>query len=236
MKLPKTAKVLTVANGILFPRAILPFHIIDPRATRLVKDALQTDRLVVVALQKSGWNKKERPESIAGLGLIRAAVKYEDNTYGIFVQGLTRVKLGKVKRYKPYRIAEISLLKTTIKDKHHISQLCIKALETAAQRIQTEGKRFLYMVERLKLDPQFQNTLYSFEILQTTLEELAETDEPEHIADLLSAALVADPQKQQKLLATTQLEERFAHLIEFLKNDSISPPDFPLYNRWLGDS
>ncbi len=216
MKLPKTAPVLTIANGILFPRAILPFYIVEPRSCRLIQDVLRNDRLLVIAMQRAGWRLRQRPEPIAGLGLLRACVRYPDGSYGIFVEGLARVELIRTRRYRPYRVADIAPVRTYVGNQTLVRRLCIEALQIAARRLQSQEHTILPLMERLQMETIMSDTTQAVEILKGTLEQLAEAEEPEQIADLLCAALINDPYKQQQILATRDLTLRLQQLIQFL--------------------
>src|SRR5512139_302755 len=102
MKLPREAPVMTLPNATLFPQALLPLYIFEPRYRQMLADALHSNRVMSVAMRKAKTTR-ETPNEIAGVGLIRVAVTHKDGTSHLILQGLTRVKLGKVVRYRPYR-------------------------------------------------------------------------------------------------------------------------------------
>ncbi len=111
MVLPKEVPVMTIPNATLFPQALLPLYIFEPRYRRMLADALQTHRMFSVAMQKPG-RTREAPCTVAGLGLIRVSVDHKDGTSHLILQGLSRVQLGAPKQYKPYRIHPIRPLDT----------------------------------------------------------------------------------------------------------------------------
>ena len=87
MRVPSDVPVMTLTNVILFPHAMLPLHIFEPRYRRMLRDALASDRMFAVALQKPG-RTREIPSPVAGLGLIRVAVDNRDGTlYAMVVDG-----------------------------------------------------------------------------------------------------------------------------------------------------
>jgi Lon protease-like protein len=73
MELPSKAAVMTLPSATLFPQALLPLYIFEPRYRKMLSDALLADRMITVAMQKPG-RKRETPCTVGGLGLIRVSV------------------------------------------------------------------------------------------------------------------------------------------------------------------
>src|SRR5438034_1301972 len=103
MDLPREVPVMTLPSAILFPQALLPLYIFEPRYRQMLTDALNSHRMFSVAMQRPG-RSREVPSTIAGLGLIRVSVAHKDGTSHLILQGLARVKLAETVRYKPYRV------------------------------------------------------------------------------------------------------------------------------------
>src|SRR5437879_2328508 len=111
MKLPREVPVMTLPNATLFPQALLPLYIFEPRYRHMLADALHSNRMFSVAMQKPG-TERETPAPVAGLGLIRVSVAHRDGTSHLILQGLARVELEEAVRYKPYRVQRIKPLRT----------------------------------------------------------------------------------------------------------------------------
>src|SRR5512144_1341665 len=111
MKLPRETPVMTLPNATLFPQALLPLYVFEPRYRQMLADALHSNRMFAIAMQKPG-RKRETPSPIAGLGLIRVSVGHRNGTSHLILQGLTRVELEETVRYKPYRVQKIRALAT----------------------------------------------------------------------------------------------------------------------------
>src|ERR1051325_9805839 len=105
MKLPSEVAVMTLPNATLFPQALLPLYIFEPRYRQMLVDSLESTRMFTVAMQKPG-RSRGTPSPIAGLGLIRVSVGHNDGTSHLILQGLARVELEETVRYKPYRSEE----------------------------------------------------------------------------------------------------------------------------------
>lgn len=206
---------MTLPNATLFPQALLPLYIFEPRYRRMLSDTLKTHRMFTVAMQKPD-NKKETPEVIAGLGLIRAAVEHADGTSHLILQGLARVELEETVRYRPYRVQRIRPLQPEPCDNIATDALVLKVRDLLAQRFQL-GLPLPFPVLSSKpfaeSDPP--PDLPAKEILEY-LEKLAN---PEHVADLVSCALLQGPQERQSILETVNVETRLRRLIRYLIDD-----------------
>src|SRR5213078_3718527 len=128
MELPRETPVMTLPNATLFPQALLPLYIFEPRYRKMLKDALHSNRMFSVAMQKPGCTR-ETPCGVAGLGLIRASVARKDGSSNLILQGIARVELTETVRYKPYRVHRIRPLKTTATDSVAVDALTAKVLE-----------------------------------------------------------------------------------------------------------
>src|SRR5258708_29334801 len=133
MVLPAEVPVMTLSNAILFPQAMLPLYIYEPRYRQMLADCLNSQRMFAVAMQKPA-RSRETPFGIAGLGMVRASVDNKDGTSHLALQGLTLVQLKKVVQYKPYRIQEIRPLPTTGSDSIVVDALTAKVLDLVAER------------------------------------------------------------------------------------------------------
>src|SRR5215475_12322326 len=135
MKLPREIAVMTLPEATLFPQALLPLYIFEPRYRHMLADALHSNRMFSVAMQKPG-TPRETPSPVAGLGLIRVSVAHRDGTSHLILQGMTRVHLEETVRYKPYRIQRIRPLETPPCDNVKVDALVAKVRELLEERIE----------------------------------------------------------------------------------------------------
>ena len=125
---------MTLPNATLFPQAFLPLYIFEPRYRQMLADALHSDRMFSVAMQKPG-STRETPSPVAGLGLIRVSVGHRNGTSHLILQGLARVELEEAVRYKPYRIQRIRPMQTPPCDNVTVDALVAKLRELLVERI-----------------------------------------------------------------------------------------------------
>ena len=135
MRIPQEVPVMTLPDATLFPRALLPLYIFEPRYRRMLADALQSNRMFSVAFQQPG-RKRETPSVVAGLGLIRVAVGHEDGTSHLVLQGLARVELEEAVRYRPYRVQRIKALPIPPCDSVRVDALVAKVRELVRKRME----------------------------------------------------------------------------------------------------
>ena len=214
MKLPSEVPVMTLPDATLFPQALLPLYIFEPRYRRMLAEALDAERMFCVAMQKPD-RTRETPSPVAGLGLIRVSVAHRDGTSHLILQGLARVELRETVRYKPYRVQHIRLLESSPRNDVAVDALVVKVRELLAERI-AMGLPFPFPVmsssKSSKAGPEAPTASATKEILKY-LDELAN---PEHVADLVSCAVLARATERQTILETVDLEARLKRLIYFL--------------------
>lgn len=214
MQLPSEIPVMTLPNVILFPQAMLPLYIFEPRYRQMLSDALNSHRMFSVAMQKPG-RTRESPSNVAGLGLIRASVGKNDGTSHLILQGIARVQLVKAVRYRPYRVQRIRALETTGSDSVAVDALAAKVLELVAERLDLGVDLPVHVFKHLgKLSAAAATTPVA--TLKEMVQYLAKLDNPDHLADMVSCALLPRPEERQTILESVNLEMRLKHLIHFL--------------------
>ena len=203
---------MTLPNATLFPQALLPLYIFEPRYRQMLADALQSHRMFSVAMQKPD-RTRETPSLVAGLGLIRVSVGHRDGTSHLVLQGLARVELEATVRYKPYRIQRIRPLESPACDTVAVDALVAKVRELLAERIDL-GLSFPFPVmspgkaKGGAVPP-------SFSAKEVT-RYLDSISDPEQVVDLVSCAVLQDGVDRQTILETVDVEARLRRLVHFL--------------------
>jgi len=212
MKLPREVPVMTLPNATLFPQALLPLYIFEPRYRQMLADALHSTRMFSVAMQKPG-NTRETPSSVAGLGLIRVSVGHRDGTSHLILQGLARVELEEAVRYRPYRIQRVRPLQTPPCDNVTVDALVEKMRELLEERIDL-GLPFPFPV----MSPDKSENSASPPAVppKKILHYLDSIADPEQAADLVSCAVLPGAEDRQAILETVNVEARLRRLIHFL--------------------
>lgn len=198
---------MTLPHATLFPQAMLPLYIFEPRYRRMLEDTLAGSRMFSVAMQKPTC-QRETPCRIAGLGLIRASVQNKNGTSHLILQGLTRVHLDETVRHRPYRVARIHALVPEPEESVTADALSVKVRELVNRR-----------VESVAATPEGSGAppgLHSLPALQQFAKHLESLNDPDQIADMTACTLLQDPRQRQELLEAVDIETRLRRLIQFL--------------------
>jgi uncharacterized protein len=101
-------------NVVLFPGALLPLHIFEPRYRAMVADALQGDGRIGIVLLRLGWDQDYdgRPpiHTIGCSAAIVHATPLDDGRYNIVLRGLERFRVVAEDHDQVYRRATVTPL------------------------------------------------------------------------------------------------------------------------------
>jgi Lon protease-like protein len=112
-----TIPLFPLATVVFFPNTLLPLHVFEARYKQMVNDVIDSERIIGMVLLKPGWEKNymENPEiyGVAGMGRIVNSEQLEDGRFNIVLYGLKRVKILKIIKEHPYRLARVEILEDT---------------------------------------------------------------------------------------------------------------------------
>jgi ATP-dependent Lon protease len=128
MELPTEVPVMTLPNAILFPQAFLPLYIFEPRYQRMLKESLEHASDVHSGDATTGPAARETIRS-GGVGANPGLGIASGWTSNLVLQGIARVELAEVVRYRPYRVQRIRPLTSEMTDSVAVEALTMKVLE-----------------------------------------------------------------------------------------------------------
>src|SRR4051812_34659892 len=108
-------RLFPLPGVVLFPHAVLPLHIFEPRYRQMTEDALASDRLItIVQVRPPGeWATPGQP-ALEDHGCLGRIVKHErlpDGRFRFLLLGRKRVRLTReVPSGKLYRTAEVEIV------------------------------------------------------------------------------------------------------------------------------
>jgi Lon protease-like protein len=219
MALPTEVGVMTLPHTTLFPQAFLLLHIFEPRHRQMLEDALHAHRMFAVALRRPD-RSRETPATVAGLGLIRASVGQADGTSNLILQGIARVELAEVVRYRPYRRYHIRPLASVTRDRAAVDTLTTRLLRIVKARLQQPAGAVNLSAPEVGGVASAWPSHFAH---AKQVEVLARVDQPEQIADLVSWTLLSRSDQRQALLETLDVEARLQRLLRFLSVESQQP-------------
>lgn len=109
------APIFPLPNLVCFPHVLIPLHIFEPRYRKMVFDALQSDRLIAMALLKPPWEPDYQEKSAAihdvlCVGRITDEELLPDGEYNLVLRGISRARLIREEETaEPYRIGNLQL-------------------------------------------------------------------------------------------------------------------------------
>jgi Lon protease-like protein len=198
--LPEQIPVMPLPGALLFPHALLPLYIFEPRYRDMLEHALSHHRMFSVAMlkpQRTQWQSPDDFFHIAGVGLIRACVDRGDGTSNLILQGLERVRFTGFEQETPFPIATIDPLESESLSSVETEALAAKVLELYS-KFKGDGRQLPAKVDRY----------------------LSDLGDPEMLADLVASTFVTDALRRQRVLEELSVNQRLRLLIQYLGDES----------------
>jgi Lon protease-like protein len=198
--LPKQVPVMPLPGALLFPHALLPLHVFEPRYRQMLKHALGAHRMFCVALvrpERVQWKSTGDFFHVAGVGLIRACVGRGDGTSNLILQGLCRVRFRAFEQSVPFPIAQIEPLKSQTTTSVETDALGAKVIELYHE-LKKNGRELPEKVDRY----------------------LSHLGDAEVLADLMAATFVEDPLRRQQVLEELAVNQRLRLVIQYLRGET----------------
>ena len=191
-------RLFPLPKVVLFPHAVLPLHIFEPRYRQMTEDALAGDKLVTIVQWRAPFptQKGVEPalEEIGCLGRILQHERLPDGRFHFLLLGRKRVRLGReIPVDKLYRLAEAEILEDENMElpQEHLIQEITRLVRQILEQQET-------------LDPDMSTLLESMMPLGT-------------LTDLIAYALGLPPAIKQQLLVETRVDRRGEFLVQLLR-------------------
>jgi Lon protease-like protein len=194
--LPSEIPLFPLPNVVLFPAALLPLHIFEPRYRAMVADALDGERLIGMVMLHPGWEPRyeETPPvyPVGCAGFITHADRLPDGRYNVLLRGIEKFRIVDERRARDgeqtYRVARIESIRET-------------ARASASAALAEARKRLERLIARKLQRPAG----------ETIAKDIADEDLVHAIAQHL------DPLEKQALLECDGLLKRCQALAELLE-------------------
>jgi len=191
--------IFPLPNCVLLPGGLLPLHVFEPRYRELTRDVLAGNRLMAITRLRAGYEGDyfDRPpvHELAGLGRIICSDELPDGRFHILLRGVGRIRIAEeLPAERSYRRVRAALLED------HTS--------ADPDKVRASYHQLVSLCDHLA------------DILDEGGDQLRELVQS-HVcaagrADVLTAALVTDPDDRQALLEALdpadRLERAVAHV------------------------
>lgn len=109
-------RLFPLPNLVVFPHAMQPLHLFEPRYVQMLKESLAADGLIGMAtltpLEGANWPTKQPPiASTVCIGRILSHSEVENDRHNILLVGIRRAKLvAEIDEGKPFRLAQVEMI------------------------------------------------------------------------------------------------------------------------------
>lgn len=200
IEIPKEVPFMTLSDAVLFPQAIMPLFIFEPRYKKMLNDILPADRVFAIATLDESNTKtadKEMFHPIAGVGIIRACKKNPDGNLNLILQGIARVEFESVISETPYRKASVKPI--------------ISKPGGTNQEITSMKKQLIHLIRtQRRLGADIPKEIFLF---------LSNIDEPESMLDLAIYTLCNSTKLKLELLETSNVLSRFEKFAIYIETE-----------------
>lgn len=189
-------------QAVLFPGAVMPLHVFEPRYKTMIRECLASHRTLSVVQIPDAEALDAHGEpviaSVAGVGLIVDHAELADGRFNILVRGRARVRLEELPFVPPYRRAKATILASS--EDAGVAERDVSALVANATA-------FVTIVRERDHEFDFR---------------LPRGASPGFVADICAHHLVIDARERQAILETLDLSERVARVTEVLALQRLS--------------
>jgi Lon protease-like protein len=194
--------IFPLPRVVLFPGALLPLHIFEPRYRTMTQAALASNQLICMAniVDATRVNLLDQPEipSVAGIGEIVDHQRLDDGRFNLLLLGRARVSLTELPFLPPYRRASVTVLGSS-------------GSEPTADERSVLGVAIQRRVARVRANhPEFEFD-YPPELPTS------------QIVDLCAHYLVTDAHVRQELLETLDVNLRLQRCLDSLMDQNPGP-------------
>jgi uncharacterized protein len=200
-------RLFPLPNLVMFPRMVQPLHIFEPRYCDMLEDALSTDKLIAMALLKTGWEEEYegRPpvERVICIGRVIAHTRLPENRHNLLLLGLERARIEyELPAGAAFRRARVTLLHDELNS------------TLASERVETRNRLVSLFRELMPPSAQAREQLEQL---------LAQNLDLGMLTDLVSFTLTLDLELRQSLLAETNVDRRARRLVDTLAAAAARP-------------
>jgi ATP-dependent Lon protease len=195
IQLPASIPVMALSGVTLFPNALLPLFIFEPRYREMLETVLAGDRIFAVGMVRPDTGE-ESIFPVAGAGLVRACVGQPDGTSQLILQGLGRIEFTGFDQKEPYLVGRARPLPTII-DREDDCHARRRELQEICTGLVSRG----------------------IELPDTFVKAAGEMHDPAMLGDLFAQHLVRDPLAAQQILSEPKLSLRLGQLVVILRRE-----------------
>jgi len=193
------APLLPLRNVVVFPHMIIPLTVGREKSTKSLEEAVQKDRLIILATQKEESVEDPGASDIFPVGVgaeILRLLKMPDGTFSVVVEGICRVQIEDFLQTSPSYRVKFHLLSETVQPS--------KDLEALMRMIVEEFDNYARLSRRVPSEATV---------------TIINTEDPAQLADLVAANMALSIKEKHEILEITDVFKRLERLGEVLSKE-----------------
>jgi ATP-dependent Lon protease len=199
VKIPDALPVLPLRGTVIFPLAVVPLAVGQPRSVRLVDDVLRRDRLLALVAQRDPDVEQAGPDDlyrVGTAGMIHQLSRLPDGSLRVIVQGLERARLTDFVGADPYLVARVTAAPDRTSTGTEVAGLRRAAVDLFKQLVALIGD----LPDELAV----------------AAESLAE---PRQVAYLIATAMPLDLAVRQEILELDPVDAKLRRLVDLMQRE-----------------
>lgn len=190
--------VMTLGECVFLPQQLLPLRIFEPRYRRMLKEALEGERLFAVSQLDSDLlspQDDEPPCPFTCVGRIVGHVAHPDGTSHVMLEGVRRAKVLRKQRRTPYpRLEVAAVIEDDVPDTPAVTREVARLLAASERLLSPLGADGVTLMERFR----------------------GLTNRPGSLADAIAGHLVGDTRIRRSVLECLSPEARLRKVADEL--------------------
>jgi len=199
--IPEKLPLLPVRDIVVFPHMVLPLFVGRELSIKAIEVALDGNRMVFLAAQKSSEVESPQPEDIytvGSVGTIMRMLKLPDGRVKILVQGVSKARITSFQQTTPYHIVRIEKLTDSVPAENALEvEAAVRTVKELMGKVVAFGK-------------------FTVPDIISVIENL---DDPGRLADMIASNLGLKVETAQEVLETVDPLKRLAKINDLLSKE-----------------
>lgn len=200
IEIPQKLPLLPVRDVVVFPYMVIPLSVGRQKSIKALDEAMAKGRLIVLAAQKQAAMEEPQMSDIYEVGTvceILQMLKMGDGTIKLFVEGVARVKIEEYLPNQEYFEVRVQRIISTYQS--------APELEALMRNVVTQFEQYVKLNRRLPIE---------------MVLSVNNIENPDVLADTISAHLSIKIKDKQEMLALTEPLERLNRLLLILNSEN----------------
>lgn len=191
--------LLPLRDVVVYPHMVIPLFVGRDKSIKALEKAMIGDRRVLLVAQKNAQDDDPGPGEIYEVGTLSTILqmlKLPDGTVKVLVEGAARANITEFRDCGDYY--------TALADVQESMPVYARRSEVLTQTLYSKFEQYVQLSKKVGTE---------------VLNSLTEVDDPERLADTVSAHMVLKIEDKQKILEVDDIFERLEYLIALIETE-----------------